>query len=97
MWGRKPAELLDPIKKCIAKLRWALETYLRLTFEREQGNPVYESVRKIVVPVGSEEEPDKFGAAFETALTEIEEFAGPHLNRKPETGSLAKFWNFLGL
>ena len=79
LWGREPVELLEPLRKCVAKLKWAVGTYLRVRSERDRDGGVYESASKIVFSMGADPKEDPFGAKLKKAVTKVENFVRPRL------------------
>ena len=81
LWGSEAVELLEPLRKCVSELNWAVGTYLRVRSERtiDRDKGIYESASRIVYSMGDDPEADPFGAKLKESVTKVENFVRPRL------------------
>ena len=81
VWGSAAAEPIFSLRKCVAKLNWALTDYLReLSDPTGMAATERKGLRAIMYAVGADG--DTFGGEIDAAVTTIEQFVRPKLGRK---------------
>ena len=77
LWGPDAAECCAPLRKCIGRLRWALEE--RLSDRTGYPEELYREIQSTAFSTSDDPEKDAFSASVKDAIAQVEAFVRPKL------------------